>query len=91
METLFAFFLVVQTLLLLIAGGSGALQVLRKEDFQRTRTLGMVFLAYTGLLKTLQTILSSKWVYESNRISRYLKLKPREDSSLWKDFAGIPK
>ena len=82
MDTIFGFCLVVQTLLLLVAGGSGVSQIVKKEDFQQTKTIGIVFVVY---------ILSSKWAHETERLPRFLKLRPRGDQSFWKDFAGIPK
>lgn len=91
MDTVFESCLVVQTLLLLVAGGSGVFQIVRKEDFQQTKTIGIVFVVYSFCLRVLQTILSSKWAHETERLPRFLKLRPRGDQSLWKDFAGIPK
>ena len=91
MDTIFGFCLVVQTLLLLVAGGSGGSQIVKKEDFQPTKTIGIVFVVYTFFLRVLQTILSSKWAHDTERLPRFLKLRPRGDQSFWKDFAGIPK
>lgn len=88
---MFGFCLVAQTLLLLMAGGSGLFQIVKKEDFQQTKTIGIVFVVYTFFLRVLQTIVSSKWAHETKRLPRFLKLRPRGDQSFWKDFAGIPK
>ena len=88
---MFGFFLVAQLLLLLVAGGSGFFQIVKKEDFQQTKTFGIVFVVYTFFLRVLQTVLSSKWAHETKRLPSLLKLRRRGDQSFWKDFAGIPK
>lgn len=91
MDTVFGFLFVAQTLLLLVVGGSGVIQFVKKEDFQKTKTISIVFVTYTLLLRVLQPTLSSNWAHRSKRLPMFLKLRPRGDQSFWKDFAGIPK
>lgn len=91
MDTIFEFGLVAQTKLLLVAGGSGLVQIIKREDFQQTKSIGIAFAVYTFFLRVYLSIFSSKWAHENKRTPRFFKLRRRGDQSFWKDFAGIPK